>query len=128
METGLFDIQAEHLNEFRKTRRQLPPASRDVVFALFGAADGRGSPQTESQLPPNLPFATSPSSELARCFLRLANMPSFVLDRLSRYEVALWRQVGQLLMTLDALDRRKPQERGRHPHFSARHVQVAERE
>ena len=128
METGLFDIQAEHLNEFRKTRQQLPPASRDVVFALFGGADGHGSSPTESQLPPNLPSATSPSAELARCFLRLANMPSFVLDRLSRYEVALWRQVGQMLMTLDALDRRKPQERGRHTHFSARHVQVTERE
>jgi hypothetical protein len=128
METGLFDIQAEHLNEFRKTRQQLPPASRDVVFALFGAADGHGSSPTDSQLPPNLPSAIGPSAELARCFLRLANMPSFVLDRLSRYEVALWRQVGQMLMTLDALDRRKPQERGRHTHFSARHVQVAERE
>ena len=31
----------------------------------------------------------------------------------SRYEAILWRQAGQILFALDALDRRKPQERGR---------------
>jgi hypothetical protein len=30
------------------------------------------------------------------------------IDRLSRYEATLWRKVGQILFTLDALDRRKP--------------------
>jgi hypothetical protein len=45
--------------------------------------------------------------------LRLANLPSYPLDRLSRYEAILWRQAGQILFALDALDRRKPQERGR---------------
>jgi len=49
--------------------------------------------------------------ELARCFLRLANMPNFALDRLSRYEATLSRQARQTLVVLDALDRRKPQER-----------------
>jgi hypothetical protein len=43
----------------------------------------------------------------------LANLPNFVLDRLSRYEAALWRQVDQVLFALDVLDRRKPQERRR---------------
>jgi hypothetical protein len=51
--------------------------------------------------------------DLARCFLRLANLPNFALDRLSRYEATLWRQAGQILYALDALDRRKPQERRR---------------
>ena len=49
----------------------------------------------------------------ARCFLQLANLPSFALDRLNRYEAALWRQVGQTLFALDALDRCKPHERRR---------------
>jgi hypothetical protein len=52
------------------------------------------------------------SLDLARSFLRLVNLPNCALDRLSRYEAALWRQVRQIFMTLDALDRRKPQERG----------------
>jgi hypothetical protein len=51
--------------------------------------------------------------ELARCFLRLANLPNFALDRLSRYEATLWRQAGRILYALDDLDRRKPQERRR---------------
>ena len=58
-------------------------------------------------------LAVDPTADLARCFLRLANLPSYPLDRLSRYEATLWRQAGQILFALDALDRRKPQERGR---------------
>jgi hypothetical protein len=56
--------------------------------------------------------ATGPV-EFARCFLRLANLPNFALDRLSRYEATLWRQTYRILFALDALDRRKPQERRR---------------
>jgi hypothetical protein len=46
--------------------------------------------------------------------LRLANLPDYSLDRLSRYEAILWRQVRQILIALHALDRRKPQDRGRY--------------
>jgi hypothetical protein len=52
-----------------------------------------------------------PAADLARCFLRLANLPNYALDRLSRYEATLWRQAGQILFALHALDRRKPQHR-----------------
>jgi len=54
-----------------------------------------------------------PDVELERCLLRLCNLPNYALDRLSRYEAALWRQAGQILFALDNLDRRKPQERMR---------------
>jgi hypothetical protein len=62
--------------------------------------------------------ATSPlltasrSVDFARSFLRLANLSDGTLHRLRRYEAALWRLVGQTLLVLDTLDRRKPQERG----------------
>jgi hypothetical protein len=62
----------------------------------------------------------SPATEFARCFLRLANLPNFALDRLSRYEATLWRQAGQILFALDALDRRKPRERSRRFHIGGR--------
>jgi hypothetical protein len=42
--------------------------------------------------------------------LRLANLPDYALGR---YEAILWRQVRQILIALGALDRRKPQDRGR---------------
>ena len=34
METGLFEIQADHLKEFRQARQVLP-TSREVVYAMF---------------------------------------------------------------------------------------------
>jgi len=43
------------------------------------------------------------------CFLRLAELPTFPLDRLSRYEHLLWRQARQLVFTLESLRRRKRQ-------------------
>jgi len=43
------------------------------------------------------------------CFLRLAELPTFPFDRLSRYEHLLWRQARQLVFTLESLRRRKRQ-------------------
>jgi hypothetical protein len=45
--------------------------------------------------------------------LRLANLPSYPLDRPSRYEAILWRQADQILFALDAPGRCKPQDRRR---------------
>ena len=45
--------------------------------------------------------------DLADGFLRLAALPTFALDRLSRYEHLLWRQARQIVFTLEALRRRK---------------------
>jgi hypothetical protein len=42
-------------------------------------------------------------------FLRLAELPTFALDRLSRYEHLLWRQARQIVLTLESLRRRKRQ-------------------
>jgi hypothetical protein len=99
--------------------RQLSPNSRDVIHAMFGRADlsDRGT-NVSAQIRADLTAvignrASQPSLEFAQCFLRLANLPNFALDRLSRYEAMLWRQAGRILFTLDALDRRKPQERNR---------------
>ena len=41
METGLFEIQADHLREFRLGRR-IHPASREIVYAMFGRAESTG--------------------------------------------------------------------------------------
>jgi hypothetical protein len=105
IETGLFEIQADHLSNFRKTH-QISPASREIVCALFNANSDR-PPAAGAQ------GQVAPDVELARCFLRLCNLPNYALDRLSRYEAILWRQAGQTLFALDNLDRRKPQERMR---------------
>src|SRR6204780_1441312 len=41
METGLFEIQADHLSEFRQAR-QVSPASRELVYAMFGRPEPAG--------------------------------------------------------------------------------------
>jgi hypothetical protein len=137
METGLFEIQAEHLREFRQAR-QVHPDSRKVVYAMFGRADSLGfdrdqelhnmTNETEA-VPSSGPDPVDPAADLACCFLRLANLPSCALDRLSRYEARLWRQVGQIPFTLQALDRRKPLERAcRFYHSSQRELPADDRE
>jgi hypothetical protein len=121
METGLFEIQAEHLRGYRRAR-QLLPTSRDVIHAAVErtksdnddaheiSANGKNNLET---VPAFAMTSGGPAVEFARCFLRLANLPNFALDRLSRYEASIWRQVDQILFALDTLDRRKPQERWR---------------
>jgi hypothetical protein len=121
--TGLFQIQADHLSDFRQAR-QANPTSRAVVYALFGRAESielggvshcitDGTEAASRSGPESAEPVVDRPIELARCFLRLANVPNFALDRLSRYEATLWRQVGQILVALNALDRCKPQERRR---------------
>src|SRR6516165_6411382 len=124
IETGLFEIQANHLSDFRQARQALP--SSRAVYAMFGRANSKSHDRdlasngitnvTESVQtagPNPVALIVDPTVELTRCFLRLANLPNFALDRLSRYEATLWRQAGQILFALDALDRGKPQERRR---------------
>jgi hypothetical protein len=112
METSLFEIQAEHLRD-RRRNQQMLPSSREVIHALFD----RGNINNQSLGKPALDrdycgtTSSDGSIELARCFLRLANLSNFALDRLSRYEATLWRQAGRILYALEALERRKPQER-----------------
>jgi len=45
--------------------------------------------------------------DIAGGFLRLAALPTFPLDRLSRYEYILWRQAQQTALTLHSLRRRQ---------------------
>jgi hypothetical protein len=120
IETGLFEIQAEHLNDFRKAR-QISQPSREIVYALFNASSDRQTAYSVANATATSPASklasvqgqVAPDIELARCFLRLCDLPNYALDRLSRYEATLWRQAGQILYALDNLDRCKPQERMR---------------
>jgi hypothetical protein len=131
MESGLFEIQADHRRGVMPAG-QVYRASREVVYAPFGRTDSgrldhdppslRITNETDpapSSMPTVEPVA-HPNAELARCFLRLANLPDYALDRLSRYEATLWRQVRQILFALVALDRRKPRDRERRFHFGNR--------
>ena len=117
IETGLFEIQADHLSAFRQAR-QAQAVSHDMITAMFRRSDAVSRDCAQAAITNSsdvmahiAPTNVNAAAEFGRCFLRLANLPSFGFDRLSRYEITLWRQVGQVMIALDALDRRKPQER-----------------
>jgi hypothetical protein len=117
METGLFQIQARHLLEFRNTRESEQHTDK-IIHGLFGPSDstdngvGSASGPITKNMQPALAGQTEDhgSTDLALCFLRLADLPSFPLDRLSRYEATLWRQAGRTIFAIEALHRRKPWE------------------
>ena len=106
----------------RRTKSRRPPAAlfnanSDRRAASYGVANA-----IEIRSASDLASAQgriAPDVELARCFVRLCNLPNYALDRLSRYEAMLWRQAGQILLALENLDRRKPQERIRRFHLGS---------
>ena len=119
MDTGLFEIQAQHLRDYRQNCR-VAPKSHDVIHALFRPGDStslcgvsHSAVNKIETMSDSALKADASVVEFARCFLRLVNLPNFAVDRLSRYEATLWRQAGRLLYALETLDRRKPQERAR---------------
>ena len=111
MEAGLFEIQADHSRAHQQSR-QLLPGSHEVIHALFGrscAGETTPSQNIGNELATR---ASTRNVAFAECFLRLANLPNFALDRLSRYETNLWRQAGRILHALEMLDRRNHALRG----------------
>ena len=113
LESGLFSIQAEHLLQFRHRRRTEKSQESIDNLCRFAGVSGNGD-QTN--------FGSSAGSEnwtllnsepvvqaddLTRSFVRLSNLPTYPLDRLSRYEATLWRQACQIMLTLRCLDQQK---------------------
>jgi len=119
IEAGLFKVQARQLLQFRQ-RRRAHQERQNIIDSLYrnavAAEDDMPHDQDE---PTDSPDTGSPSTaesadhsdNLTRAFMRLNNVPSCPLDRLSRYEATLWRQACQILWTLQCLERSKPWER-----------------
>jgi hypothetical protein len=119
IESGLFRIQARHLLQFRQSR-QVHQRRQNIIEGIY-----RNAVTTEQDMPhdedePTDSLDACPQSrvetadqadDLTRSFVRLSNLPTYPLDRLSRYEATLWRQACQILFSLQCLEKRKPWER-----------------
>ena len=121
IESGLFKIQARHLLQIRR-KRQAHHDRRKIIEAMYQNAvtisdavqpDTRGLVNDRDTRPKSNLEHVDGSDDLTHSFVRLSNLPSYPLDRLSRYEATLWRQACQILFALQMLGRRKPWERGR---------------
>ena len=115
IETGLFKIQARQLLQFRPPR-QAHQERQEIIDGLYRTAVVSEVRHEQDEEPPHglgtdpaSPVELAdPSDNLTQSFLRLSKLPTCPLDRLSRYEAALWRQACQILFTLQCLNRRKP--------------------
>jgi len=108
IETGLLRMQGEILQAFRSCRQKTVQVREGnaacAEFRHEALADAQGAREVNPEV--GLVHTASPSRDIAISFLRLANLDSDIVDRLSRYEAALWRQLAQTLFTLQALKRR----------------------
>jgi hypothetical protein len=116
IETGLLRMQAEILSAFRSSRPKMapeaggdaepgvPPFARHDPGLREKILDSPINTQDAHASVTQVPVTTARA--VAVSFLRLANLDNDIVDRLSRYEAALWRQLAQTLFTLQALKRR----------------------
>jgi hypothetical protein len=112
IESGLFKIQGRHLLQFGLGRRA--HLSREkIIDAMYRDANPaeKDAPQNDAAFVtgPETNSVSAPEDQevLTQSFVRLINLPTYPLDRLSRYEGTLWRQACQILFTLQRLERRK---------------------
>jgi hypothetical protein len=117
IESGLFKIQAQHLLQFRASR-EAHQKRQNIIDIMYPGATERDMRHNEDEPTGSLDSGSQSraetadqSDDLTRSFVRLSNLPTYPLDRLSRYEATLWRQACQILFTLRYLDQRKPWER-----------------
>jgi hypothetical protein len=106
METALFDSVTEHSPMHDH---------RSLSETVFGAADLSehnrlflgAAPESDGPAAKELSFDSK--KDIADGFLRLAALPTYPLDRLSRYKYMLWRQARQIMFTLEKLRRHRQQ-------------------
>ena len=117
IESGLFKMQAKQLLQFRQ-RRGSDRAHEQISESIYRVVTAEEAPQgadeaTASHHCPSSSSSEDSSENLTRSYMRLANLPNYPLDRLSRYECTLWRQARQTVFALQALGRSAPFSRNR---------------
>jgi len=106
IETALFEAVAD------EPGKRKPAHSGPTLIAGADLAKGdqsRVAGGRRSDVAEGIDLDLDRKKDIGDVFLRLAALPTFPLDRLSRYEYLLWRQARQLVFTLESLRRRKRQ-------------------
>lgn len=88
IESGLFAIQAQGISSSEP---------RSILTETLPEITGTNVAKSTDNL--------HDSDSLTQSYVRLANLPSCPLDRLSRYEATLWRQACQIMFTLQFMNR-----------------------
>jgi hypothetical protein len=114
IESGLFKIQARQLLQFRNRRHAHQSRQKliDNMYQHAVAIDPDKKHELEDLTDESIDSTSlreppSPFDDATGAYVRLANLPTYPLDRLCRYEATLWRQACQIMLALRYLGRRK---------------------
>jgi hypothetical protein len=108
IESGLLQIQGEILRD----RAGHNVSAINVVYRLIGEHSGACAAETNvsagrpALVNSDRPRTIAKHSDVARCFLRLANLDNGIFERLGRYETRLARQITRTVMLLEVLKTR----------------------
>jgi hypothetical protein len=108
IESGLFKIQARHLLQFKQGRQNRQKII-DAMYRDANPAENDAGKDDDAFITgkTNAGSVLADQDVLTHSFIRLINLPTYPLDRLSRYEGTLWRQACRILLTLQCLHRRQ---------------------
>jgi hypothetical protein len=113
METGLLQIQAAILRDLKREKRPLPAAMARLADSALPDAWNNHRDHSETSALHGQNAESDGDDEypgdvttIGHCFLRLSNFDNGAFERLNRYEAALWRQIGHILVALDTIYRR----------------------
>jgi hypothetical protein len=104
IESGLFQLQG-HIIRNRRLRPTQPDRPPKIFRKLLDSSQQQPDRVSfeHQDLPPRSALqASSQNLDLAYSFLQLLNINNGILERMSRYEGRLWRQVAQILLLLES--------------------------
>jgi hypothetical protein len=108
IETDLLRIQAEILQDRRDQTRQSEREQAIIVRVIETGTLLRDSASDWKDDDPGRAYhqTIDSSRDLVHCFQRLAKFDNGLFERLGRYEAALWRQMLQMVLLLQPINRR----------------------
>jgi hypothetical protein len=106
IETALFTFAARETEQLADEPSSETPV--EVAGLLEHYSSGQDTCPDNEDGSDNGKTSNAMSEPIANSYLRLVALPTFPLDRLTRYEHVLWRQARQIICTLETLRRRKP--------------------
>jgi hypothetical protein len=120
IETNLFQLQGRLAME-QKLKGRVGSDNASPGMGILHRLLRSPESFVPSQAAPNTPELTNHGARVANAresssghpnpatiFMRLCNLNSFPIERINRYETALWRQVAQTLFILEACRKRLP--------------------
>ena len=108
IESGLFQIHDQINRKWRlRKKNERLDGSLEIFHKLINQPREQSASNHEFNGLPSRSVSQSTSQclYLARSFLRLADLNGGALERITHYEVSLWRQAAQTLMLLESFRR-----------------------